>query len=173
MTSLQRTGVHRLYMKETRARKQIIFEEKESLSNFPPQGCQFNNQTRQLLINIPDLQQISMTRIKNSFCTVHWQNKTCVVYCKRFAESLWIFLNKNSQTISTKLARHHLQRFSASDAAASTQCMFCVSWIAIALALFKKCLICIQIFGSLFSNFNMKDANVEQEAASEVAPVCT
>ena len=36
MTSLPRTGVHRLYVKETRAQKQIIFEENGSLNNFPP-----------------------------------------------------------------------------------------------------------------------------------------
>ena len=113
------------------------------------------------------------TRIKNTFSTDDWLNKTCVAYCKRLAESFKIFWNKNFQTISTRLARHHLQRFSASDAAASTQCMFCVSWIAIALTLFEQCLICIQIFGSLFSNVNMKDANVEKEAASAVASVYT
>ena len=97
----------------------------------------------------------------------------CVAYCKRLAESFKIFWNKNSQTISTRLARHHLQRFSASAPAASTLCMFSVSWIAITLALFQQCLICIQIFGSLFSYVNMKDANVEQEAASAVASLDT
>ena len=35
------------------------------------------------------------------------------------------FVTKIFQTISTRLARHHLQRFSASDAAASTLWMFC------------------------------------------------
>ena len=75
--------------------------------------------------------------------------------------------------ISTGLARHHLQIFSASDAAASTQCNLCASWIGIALALLIQCLICIQIFGSLFSNINMKAASVQQEAASAVASVDT
>ena len=68
---------------------------------------------------------------------------------------------------------HHLRRFSSSDAAASTQCDFHASWICIALALLKQCLICIQFFGSLFSNVNMKTAIVEQEAASAVISVYT
>ena len=71
------------------------------------------------------------------------------------------------------LAKHHLQRFSASDAAALTQCKFYASWIGIALAPLKQYLICIQIFGSLFSNVNMKAASVEQEAASAVISVYT
>ena len=36
MTSLPRIVVHRLYVKETRARKQITIEENGSLNNFPP-----------------------------------------------------------------------------------------------------------------------------------------
>ena len=36
MTSLPCIGVHRLYAKETRTRKQISFEENGSLNNFPP-----------------------------------------------------------------------------------------------------------------------------------------
>ena len=44
MTSLPRIGVDRLYVKETRSRKQIIFEENESLNNFSPLDCQFVNQ---------------------------------------------------------------------------------------------------------------------------------
>ena len=36
MTSLTHIGMHQLYAKETRARKQIIFEENGSLNNFPP-----------------------------------------------------------------------------------------------------------------------------------------
>ena len=47
----------------------------------------------------------------------------------------------------------------------------CPSWIVIAFALFQQFLIYFQIFGSLFSNVNMKDENVEQEAASAVASV--
>ena len=82
---------------------------------------------------------------------------------------------KNSEQkfskISTDLARHHLQRFLASDAAASTQCNSCASWIGITLALLKQCLIWIQIFVSLFSNVNMKVASVQQEAASAVTSV--
>ena len=68
---------------------------------------------------------------------------------------------------------HHLQRFAASDAAASTQSIYCDSWIAIALSLLKQCLIWIQIFGSFFSNVDMKTASVEPEAASAVASVDT
>ena len=79
-------GVHRLYVKETRARKQITFEENGSLNNFPPSDCLFINQLRQLLINIPDLQHISMTWIQTSFSTVEWLNKTCVAYCSRLAD---------------------------------------------------------------------------------------
>ena len=36
--------VHRLYLKENRARKQNTFEENGPLNNFPPLGCRFNNQ---------------------------------------------------------------------------------------------------------------------------------
>ena len=101
-----------------------------------------------------------MTRIKNSFSTFDWLNKL-LWHIVNILQSRLKYFGKNIlKTISTRLARHHLQRFSASDAAASSQCMFCVSWIAIALALFKQCLICIQIFGSLFSNVIMRDANL-------------
>ena len=81
--------------------------------------------------------------------------------------------NKNSQKISTGLARHHLQRFPSSDAVASTQCSFYASWIGVALALLKQYLICIQIFGSLFSYVNMKAASIQLEAASAVTSVDT
>ena len=70
--------------------------------------------------------------------TVEWVNKTCVAYCTRLAESFWRIRNNNSQKISTGLARHHLQRFSASDASSSTQCSSWASWIGIALALLKQ-----------------------------------
>ena len=83
------------------------------------------------------------------------------------------FLNENSQKISTRIVRHHIQRYSASDAAASTQIFFYTSWIGIALALLKQWLICIQNFGSLSSGFNIKAAIVEQKAASAVASVNT
>ena len=43
MTALPRTGVHLLYVKETRARKRMPFEGNESLSKFPPKSCQFYN----------------------------------------------------------------------------------------------------------------------------------
>ena len=36
MTALSSIGVHRIYVKETRAWKQITFEENGSLNNFPP-----------------------------------------------------------------------------------------------------------------------------------------
>ena len=36
MTSLPRLRVHRIYVKETRAQKQITIEENRSLNNFPP-----------------------------------------------------------------------------------------------------------------------------------------
>ena len=42
MTSLPRTVVHWLYVKETRAWKQITFEGNKSLNNFPPKGYEFN-----------------------------------------------------------------------------------------------------------------------------------
>ena len=71
------------------------------------------------------------------------------------------------------LARHHIQRFSASDAAASTQSNFCTSLSGIALALPKQCWIFTQIFGLPSSGVNLKAANVEQEAASAVAAVDT
>ena len=104
---------------------------------------------------------------------VEWLNKTYLAYCTRFAESFQRIRNNNSQKISTGLARYHLQRFSASDAAASIQCNFYASYIGIALALLKQCLIYIQNFGSLFSNVNMKAPSVEQEAASAVISVYT
>ena len=68
-------------------------------------------------------------------------NKTCVAYCTRLAESFQRFRNENAQEIYTRVARHHLQRFSVSDAAASTQCKLCASGIVIAFVLFKQCLI--------------------------------
>ena len=42
MTSLPFTDVDWLYVKETKARKQITSEGIESLNNFPHQGFQFN-----------------------------------------------------------------------------------------------------------------------------------
>ena len=36
LTSLPRTGVHWLYVKETKARKRMTYEDNESLSKFPP-----------------------------------------------------------------------------------------------------------------------------------------
>ena len=89
------------------------------------------------------------------------------------AELFQKFWNKIAQKISTRLGRHHEQRFSASDAAASTQSNFCTSWIGIALALLKQWLICIQIFGSLSSWINIKAAIIEQKAASAVTSVDT
>ena len=99
--------------------------------------------------------------------------KTSFAYCKHPAESFQRIRNKNYQKISTGLASHHLQRFPASDSAASTQCNFYASWIGIVLALLKQCLICIQIFGSLFSNVNMEAASFEQEAASAATSIGT
>ena len=99
--------------------------------------------------------------------------KPCLVNCFSLAELFQRFLNKNSQKISTRIARHHLQKYSASDAAASTQSNFCTFWIGIALALPKQWLSCIQNFGSLSSGINIKAAIVEQEAASAVASVDT
>ena len=48
---------------------------------------------------------------------------------------------------------------------------FILLLIGIAFSLLKQCLICIQIFGSLFSNVILKVASVEQESASAVASV--
>ena len=89
--------------------------------------------------------------------------KCCLEHCKRLAtfQRSW---DKISQNISTRLARHHIQRFSESDAAATTQNNFCAFWIGIA----KHCLMCIQIFGLLSSGVNIKAASIEQEAASAV-----
>ena len=87
LTSLPRIGVYRLYVKETRARKQIKIEENGALNNFPPSDRQFVNHKRKLLINIPYLQEISMTWIQNSFSTVEWLNNAFVAYCTRLAES--------------------------------------------------------------------------------------
>ena len=77
--------------------------------------------------------------------------KRCLVNCFSLAELFQRFWSRNSQTIFTRLVRHHIQRFSASGAAALTQSNFCTSWIGIALALVKQCFMCIQIFGSLSS----------------------
>ena len=44
ISSLPLIVVHRLYVKETRARKQITFDENGLLNNFPPSDCQFVNQ---------------------------------------------------------------------------------------------------------------------------------
>ena len=113
---------------------------------------------------------------------VQWLNKKCEAYCTRLAGSFQRFWSKNSKKISiynkfqkiyTRLARHHLERILASDAAASTQCNLCASWTAFGLAQPKKSLICIQIFCSPFSNVNMKAASVQQEAASAVVSVDT
>ena len=53
--------------------------------------------------------------------------KRCLVNCFSLAELFQILWNKNFQKIPTRLVRHHIQRFSASDAAASTQSNFCSS----------------------------------------------
>ena len=53
--------------------------------------------------------------------------KRCLVNRFRLAELFQRFWNKMSQKISIGLARHHIQRFSASDAAASTQSKFYTS----------------------------------------------
>ena len=110
---------------------------------------------------------------KKSFSTACLLLKRCLVNLLSLAELFQKFWNKIAQKISTRLARHHKQRFSASDAAASTQSKFCTSWIGIALALLKQWLICIQIFGSLSSGINIKAAIIEQYAASAVASVDT
>ena len=62
------------------------------------------------------------------------------------AELFQRFWYKSSQKISTGLARHHIERFSASDTAASTKKN--TKKIGIAMALLKQWLICIQIFAS-------------------------
>ena len=100
-----------------------------------------------------------MIWIKNSFSTVCLLLKCCLVNFFSLAELFQKIWNKISHKISTRLARHHKQRFSASDAAASTQSNFCTSWIDIALSLLKQWLICIQIFGSLSSGINKKGSN--------------
>ena len=88
--------------------------------------------------------------------------KCCKVDIFSLAELFQQFWNKIAKKISIRLARHHKQKFSASDAAASTQSNFCTSWIGIASALLKQWLICIQIFGSLSSGINIKAAIIEQ-----------
>ena len=98
--------------------------------------------------------------------------KRCLMNCYSLAGLFKRFWNKISQKILKMQARHHIQRFSASEATASTQSNFCTS-IAIALALPKQCWICIQIFGLSSSGVNIKAANVKQEAASAVASVDT
>ena len=85
--------------------------------------------------------------------------KPCLVNCFSLAELFQRCLNKNFQKISTRIARHHIQRYSASDAAVSTQSNFCTSWIGIALALLKQWLICIQNLGSPSSGINIKGSN--------------
>ena len=107
------------------------------------------------------------------FSTVFLLLKRCKVNCFSLVELLQRVWNKISQKISTRPTRHHILRFSASDAAASTQSNFCTSWIGIALALLKQCLMYIQIFGLLSPGVNIKAANVEQEVASAVASVDT
>ena len=94
-----------------------------------------------------------------------------VAYCIRLAESFQRFWNKKTPKISTRLAWHHLQRLSASDAAAPTESNLCASQIAITFSLLIQCLICIQIFDSLFPNVDINAASVEQEAAYAVASV--
>ena len=131
------------------------------------------NNDYKLLTNIPELQQILMVWINNSFSTVCLLLKRCLVNCFSLAELFQRFWDKISQKISTRLDRHHMQRFSASDAAASTRSNFCTFRIGIVSALLKQWLTCIQIFGLLSSGINIKAANVEQEAASAVASVDT
>ena len=92
--------------------------------------------------------------------------------CFSIAELFPRCWNKNSQQIFTRLARHHIQRLSESDAVA-TQSYFCTSWICIVLALVKQCIICIQIFGLVSTRANIKAESVDQGAASAVASVDT
>ena len=91
--------------------------------------------------------------------------KRCLVKCFRIAEQFQRCWNKISQKIFKRLARHHIQRFSASDAAASTQRNFCTSWIGIVLAPAKRCFICIQIFGSLSSGGRYKGSKCRAESS--------
>ena len=51
----------------------------------------------------------------------------CLVNCFSLPELFQRFLNKISQKISTGLAKHQIQRYSASEAAESTQSKFCTS----------------------------------------------
>ena len=99
--------------------------------------------------------------------------KRCLANCFSLVELFQRFWNNISRKISTRLARHHIQRFSASGAAVSTYSNFCTYWICIALILLKQCLTYIQIFGLLSLWINIKAVNVEQEAASAVASVDT
>ena len=171
-TSLPRIGVHGLYVN-------VPELENKSLSKKIDRWIIFRLKVVSLITNndnswstFPIYNRFRGHEQKN-LSTTEWLNKTCLAYCTRLAESFKRIRNKNSQKISTGLARHHLQRFSTSDAAVSTQCNFYAFWIGIALALLKQCLICIQIFSSLFSNVNLKAASVQQEAASAVTSVDT
>ena len=100
-----------------------------------------------------------MIWIKNYFSTVCLFLKCCLVNFFSLADLFKKIWNKIAHKISTRLARHHVQRFSASDAAASTQRNFCTSWTGIALSLLKQWLIWIQIFGSLSSGIQYKGSN--------------
>ena len=99
--------------------------------------------------------------------------KRCLVNCFSLAELFQRFLSRNSHKIFTRLARHHIPRFSASDATASTQSNFSTSGIDIALALVKHYFMCIQIFGLLSSGVDIKAVDIEREAASAVASADT
>ena len=78
-----------------------------------------------------------------------------------------------SKNIHKASQAYHIQRFSASDAAASTQSNLGTSWISIALTLVKQYSICISIFDLLSSRIDIKTTSVEQEAASAVVSVDT
>ena len=103
MTSLPRIGVHPTMREGNQNSKTNLFRVKWIAEYFSA---------------------ILMSWMIISFSTIEWLNKTCFAYCIHPEESFQRIRNKSYPKISTGLASHHLQRFPALDAAASTQCNF-------------------------------------------------
>ena len=115
-------------------------------------------------------------------CFIYWKEKETHILTFNASDLLWVLIlscwqqfistytdNKISQQISliSKILKHHprgLPGITYKNVQHQMQlhqhCMFCVPWIAIALTLFKQCLICIQTF--LMSIWRMQMSNRTQ-----------
>ena len=96
----------------------MTLEGNESLSKFPPLDCRFINQITITLDQHSRIASDFDDMDKEFFFYALLINQTLFSKLISLAYLFQRFWNKISQKISTRLARHHIQRYSASDAAA-------------------------------------------------------